>query len=381
MAKDSMDSSAVTVGIDLGDKTSHATVIGADANWLESVTIPTTRAAFEGALRGYRGARVVLEVGTHSPWISRILERRGFEVIVANARRVRLIAAARRKTDAIDAEFLARLGRTDPALLAPVSHRGEQAQADLVLLRTRDGLVQTRTKLINMVRGHAKALGLRIPSCSAQAFHKRAAQSVGEESLPGITVTLTVIELLTTRIRELDRRIEAIARERYPETQLLCQITGVGTLTALCFVLTIEDPNRFSRSREVGAYLGLVPMQRDSGQRQPQLGITKHGDRMLRRLLVGSARYIIGPFGPDCDLRSFGLRLSASGGLAARNRATVAVARKLAVLMHRLWTTGEAYQPTGYRNLRGGVTADMRPADPQTTVGTDVLPVHSNSAA
>jgi transposase len=344
---------AATIGIDIGDKTSHVTIIDRAGQWLESSTMPTTTRAFSRAFAAHGGARVVLEVGTHSPWISRILTERGFEVVVANPRRVRLIAAAERKNDCIDAEVLARLGRLDPQLLAPITHRSDQAQRDLVLLRTRDGFVQSRTKMINMARGQAKSLGLRVPSCSARAFHKRAAEVLSEDEVPGIALVLATIEHLTATIRELDRRIEAVATERYPETQVLRQIAGVGPLTALAYVLTIEDPARFVSSREVGAYLGLVPKQRDSGARQPQLGISKQGDGMLRRLLVGSARYIIGPFGPDTDLRAFGLRLSATGGRAGRNRAAIAVARKLAILLHRLWITGEVYQPIGYARSAG----------------------------
>lgn len=364
---------AATIGIDIGDKTSHVAVIDCAGEWVESATIATTTAAFSRAFADHEGARVVLEVGTHSPWISRVLRDRGFEVIVANPRRVRLIAAADCKNDNIDAEVLARLGRVDPDLLAPITHRERQAQEDLVLLRTRDGLVQTRTKLINMARGHAKALGLRVPSCSADAFHKRAAEVLSDQEVPGIAVVVETVEHLTASIRELDRRIDLLATTRYPETKVLRQIAGVGPLTAMCFVLTLEDPKRFSSSRQVGAYLGLVPKQRDSGDRRPQLGISKRGDEMLRRLLVGSARYIIGPFGPDTDLRAFGERLSAVGGRAGRNRAAIAVARKLAVLLHRLWLTGEVYQAVGYSPLAARLstaTEDLTAVGSSQTVAT-----------
>lgn len=369
---------AVTIGIDLGDKRCHAKAIDRAGELLEARTIPTTSQAFQRAFEAYDRARVVLEVGTHSPWISRLLLERGFEVIVANPRRVRLIAAATRKNDDIDPEFLARLGRIDPQLLAPITHRGDQAQKDLVLVRARDGLVQSRTKLINMARGQAKSLGLRVPSCSAASFHKTAAEVLTEDQVPGAAMVLATIEHLTVTIREFDRRIKALAKERYPETELLEQVAGVGILTALCFVLTLEDPTRFESSRQVGAFLGLVPKQRDSGARQPQLGISKQGDRMLRRLLVGSARYIMGPFGPDSDLRAFGLRLAATGGRAGRNRAAVAVARKLAVLLHRLWLTGEVYQPVGYDpsagRLVGAEKCDELVASTQTTDAMTAAP-------
>ena len=156
---------------------------------------------------------------------------------------------------------------------------------------------------------------------------------------------LEEIGSLTARIRAFDKVIEELCAEKYPETEIVRQVTGVGPLTALAFVLAIEDPSRFARSRTVGAYFGLVPKQRDSGDQEPQLRIAKTGDEHVRRLLVGSAQYILGPFGPDCDLRRFGLALAARGGKNAKKRAAVAVARKLAVLLHRLWVTGAEYEP------------------------------------
>jgi transposase len=149
---------------------------------------------------------------------------------------------------------------------------------------------------------------------------------------------------LSGQIRNYDKQIETMAEQRYPEVKILTQICGVGVLTALTYVLVLEDPHRFKKSRSVGAYLGLRPRLNQSGQSDRQLRITKAGDSLLRRLLVGSGQYILGPFGPDCDLRRWGLTLAARGGKNAKKRAVVAVARKLAVLLHRLWITGEAYE-------------------------------------
>ncbi len=292
--------------------------------------------------------RIVLEVGTHSPWVSRLLSELGHEVIVANPRRVRLISANDSKNDAVDSELLARLGRADPKLLSPITHRGQQAQKDLVLLRNRDGFVRSRTQLINQARGFAKSLGDRLPSSSAVAFPKRVRAAKKDQLFSGLETLLQVIDTLTVAIGDMDRKIERLSRERYPETMLLRQIKGVGPLTALCFLLTLEDPNRFKNSRSVGAYLGLRPKQRDSGEQQPQLRITKSGDEMLRRYLVTASHYVLGPFGPDTHLRRVGLRLAEHGGKAAKKRAIIAVARRLAVLLHRLWVTGEEYQPLGY---------------------------------
>jgi transposase len=338
--------------LDVSDRFTEAYAIDEGGAWLESWRIATKQAALRAGLARYAGARVVLEVGCHSPWISRQLKREGFEVIVANPRRVRLIAKSDKKSDRFDAEQLARLGRLDPGLLSPVVHRCERAQRDRVLLLARDGLVRARTLLINQVRGFAKSLGTQLASSSAEAFAKRVREAVGEDLFPGLGTILAMIEQLTTEIRSMDRAVERLCQEGYEETGVLRQIPGVGPLTALAFVLTLEDPQRFKKSRDVGAYLGLRPRQRDSGGQRPQLRITKAGDALLRHLLVTSAHYILGPFGPDTDLRRFGLRLAERGGKSAKKRAVVAVARKLAVLLHRLWITGEEYQRVGYAAAR-----------------------------
>jgi transposase len=227
-------------------------------------------------------------------------------------------------------------------------HRGEQAQRDRILLLARDGLVRSRTQLINQVRGFAKSLGHRMPSSSTEAFTRRVRDAFAEDLFPGQSAMLEMIDRLNEEISGMDREAERLCRERYPETGVMRQVKGVGALTSLAFVLTVEDPSRFAKSRAVGAYVGLRPRSRQSGEQQPQLRITKAGDALLRRYLVTAAQYILGPFGPDTDLRRFGLKLAERGGKAAKKRAVVAVARKLAVLLHRLWVTGEEYESLGY---------------------------------
>lgn len=338
---------AVTIGIDVSDRSSEVYVIDGAGQWLENLRVPTKTEPLSSALARYRGARVVIEVGTHSPWMSRLLAGDGFEVIVANPRRVRLIAEGDSKNDKLDAEYLARLGRIDPQLLSPIVHRGEEAQRGRLLLSSRDGLVRSRTLLINELRGFAKSVGARMPSASSRAFARRVKEAELDKLFPGASAVVASIEQLTEQIHSLDGQIAELC-EKYPETAALRQIVGVGPITALAFILTLEDPKRFATSRAVPAYLGLRPRQRDSGARRPQLAITKAGDRMLRRLLVSAAHYILGPFGPDTDLRQFGQRIAGRGGSSAKKRAAVAVARKLAVLLHRLWMTGETYEAIGY---------------------------------
>jgi transposase len=235
----------------------------------------------------------------------------------------------------------------DPKLLRPIEHRGESAQQDLALLRTRDGLVRSRTRLIQCARGLAKSFGVRLPASSAPAFAKRVRAAGCEALFPGLASLLRLCDELTAAIHQLDREVERLGRERYPETQLLRQVPGIGPITSLAYVLTVEDPKRFAKSRAVGAYFGLTPRQRDSGDARPELSISKRGDELVRRLLIEAAHYTLGPFGPDSDLRRFGLRLLGQGGKRAKKRAVVAVARKLATLLHRLWTTGEVYHALG----------------------------------
>lgn len=338
-------SNKITIGLDVGDRFCDVCVLDESGEVIERGQLPTRMVALQRRFDGMPTARLVLETGKHSPWISRALKSWGHEVLVANARRVHLISRNQHKSDHSDAETLARLGRMDPRLLRPIEHRGEAAQADLTLLRSREALVRSRTLQINHVRGVIASAGGSVPRCSAEAFHRKAAAAVPASMTAAISPLLEVIEQLTRSIRAMDREIERVSQERYPETELLRQVKGVGPITALAYVLVIENPSRFPSSRSVGAYLGLVPRRRASGDSDPQLRITKTGDRMLRCLLVQSAHYIIGPFGPDSDLRRYGHSLCARGGANAKKRAIVAVARKLSGLLYALWTTGSVYEP------------------------------------
>ncbi len=346
------EASGVTWGLDVSDRHTQICVLGPAGDVQREQRVRTTALALRRALGELPAARAVLEAGRHSPWLSRLLTELGHEVIVANPRQVALIARSHRKDDRSDAEQLARLGRLDPKLLAPIRHRSAQAQQDLAVVRGRDALVRSRTQLINHVRGAVKAWGAALPKVTAPAFHRKAAEHIPAELRTALLPLLEVIGELSARIAAAGREVEALCAA-YPETAALRQVAGVGPITALTFVLTIEDPARFPRSREVAPYLGLVPRRRDSGGRHTQLGITKRGDSHLRRLLVQAAQYVLGPFGPDCDLRRWGERYMASGAGNAKKRAVVAVARRLAVLLHALWRSGEVYEP-----LRQAATAE-----------------------
>ena len=335
----------LTVGVDLGDQWSNYCILGLEGETLAEGQLRTTRedvAEFFGALAT---ARVIFEVGTHSAWVREVVVGCGHEVLVANPRLMEGRKRGKRKNDRLDAQKLARLGRVDAQSLFPMEHRSPEVRQDLVVLRARDALVSARTQLINATRGLVKSMGARLPKCSSPSFAKKVAEALPAEVREALLPLVRLAEELSDGIRFYDERIEKLGREKYGHAQLLRQVKGVGPLTALAYVLTLENPARFAKSRDVGPYLGLVPKQEDSGDSQPQLGISKAGDGMLRRLLIGSAHYILGPFGPDTDLRRYGLRLCARGGKNAKKRAAVAVARKLAVLLHRLWIGGEVYEP------------------------------------
>ena len=340
-----MSQQKLSIGLDLGDRNSWFCVVDEAGQRQLEQRVRTSAKALREVFGAMPRSRVALETGTHSPWVSRLLSELGHEVIVAHARNVRLIGESRRKDDRIDAQTLARLVRIDPQLLCPVKHRSAKAQSDLMMIRARAGLVRARTALVNTARGLAKSYGERLRGCNVRNMNPEKAEELSPELRGALEPLLATIESLSERIEDYNKRIEAVAQQSYPQVALLKQIKGVGTLIALTFLLTLEDPHRFRKSRDVGCYLGLQPGRRDSGQSQPQMHISKEGDPYLRTLLVQGAQHILGPFGVDCDLRRWGLKLAERGGKNGKKRAIIATARKLAVLLHHLWVSGEVYEP------------------------------------
>ncbi|HVI80596.1 MAG TPA: IS110 family transposase [Candidatus Acidoferrum sp.] len=339
----------LTVGLDLGDRSSRYCILNEAGEKASEDQLPTTKAGLDGLFGKMAPCRIALEVGTHSPWVSRQLAAMGHEVIVANPRKVRLITQSVKKNDRMDAEQLARLARVDPQLLAPIRHRGVEAQGDLAVIRARAELVDCRTALINTARGLAKPMGERLKSCDADSVKESLAEGLSEATQNAIRPLLKSVEEITKQIGAYDKKIQEIGK-RYPETKVLKQVHGVGTLIALTFILTLEDAERFARSREVGPYLGLTRKLRDSGESQPELGISKAGDMLMRRLLVQAAHCILRDGAPESDLKQWGMtKVQAGSGKKGSKRrkkkAAVAVARKLAVLLHKLWVTGEVYDP------------------------------------
>src|SRR5271155_2645405 len=340
----------LTIGLDLGDRSSWYCVLDKSGEVVLEQKLGTTPKAMREVFGGIPRSRIALETGTHSPWVSRVLSELGHEVIVAHARNVRLIGESRKKDDRLDARTLARLARIDPQLLCPVTHRSAKAQADLMVIRARAGLVRARTSLVNTARGLTKSYGERLRGCNVRNMNAEKAEGLSPELQAALEPLLGAIESLSERIYEYNQQIEKIAKESYPQVARLKQVKGGGTLIALTYILTLEDAQRFRKSRDVGCYVGLQPGRRNSGQSEPQLHISKEGDPYLRTLLVQGAHHILGPFGADSDLRRWGLKLAERGGENGKKGAVIAPARKLAVLLHRLWVSGEAYEPL--RNSR-----------------------------
>ncbi|MGH7726379.1 MAG: IS110 family transposase [Candidatus Eiseniibacteriota bacterium] len=353
MAKNSKRWQGTTIGVDVGDRSSRLCVLDPDGEILEESKIPSTIEAFEARFLNREPARVVLETGTHANWMHDALEAMGHEVIVADSRELRTISESDRKDDRTDATKLARMGRSELKLLRIVDPRSREIRKDLEFLRARGQLVVMRTMLVNHIRGVVKSFGSRMPECSAESLHKH---PLPPELEPGLETMRAMLKSTSAAIKDYDKKIEELAETKYPQTSVLAQVRGVAALTALCFVLTIGDPRRFKKTRNVGSFLGATPRRRQSGDSNPKLRITKRGDSMMRTLLVLSAQHLLRRSSPDCDLKRFGTRIFKRGGPHAKQRAVIATARKLSVLLLSMWKTGEVYDP-----LRSSPKAKAQP--------------------
>lgn len=337
--------SGETIGLDVGDRVSQFCRLDLAGEIAEEGRLHTTAASMEKHFAKLPAAVIALEAGTQSGWIARLLKRFGHQVIVANPRDLAAITSSKHKSDRNDAEKLARLARADLQLLKPTYVRSLESARDAIPLRTREGFVRARTLLVNVARSMAKIEGQRLPASITKNFGERALVALPASLASSLELLLRMIDFLSMAIEESAEDIATLMREKYPAAMKLMKVPGVGPITALSFVLTLGAPERFRDSRDVGAFLGMTPKRKQSGERDPQLGITKAGNGSLRRLLVQCAHHILGHFGKDSALRKWGQKLAERGGPNANKRAIVAVARKLSVILHKLWRTGEDYVP------------------------------------
>jgi transposase len=261
----------LTIGVDLGDRWSFYCVLDEAGKILLEQKVATTPEAMKQTFGKIPRSLIAMETGTHSPWVSRLLAELGHKRIVAHAQKVELITKSNRKDDRHDARTLARLARIDPELLGPVRHRSAKAQIHLTVIRARAELVSARTALVNAVRGLVKSYGQRLPKCGTQQVNRELAAELNAELREVLEPLLKEIESLNERVKEYDERMEKIAKEVYPQVSLLKQVKGVGTQIALTYVLTIEDPHRFLKSREVGCFSRIETWPEElRGERTPE---------------------------------------------------------------------------------------------------------------
>jgi len=345
-----------TIGMDLGNKKHDICVLNCAGEIIDQLEVNNDIETLSQYFEKYdfpSRIRVAMEVGPSSLWVSTKLKSMGFNVIVANARKLRMIWGDSNKTDEKDAEKIARVARFDPQLLHGIEHRSMSAQQMLTVIRAREHFVSARTRCINCVRGILKSLGINdLPSCASNRFGDKMYEYLTDELIPTLGELLEECKNLSEGICRLDDRIQQISEESCPEAIKLQQIPGVGPVTALSFVLTIDNPKRFHKSRDLGPFLGLTPKRDQSGETDKQLSITKQGDRYLRSLLIGSAQFILSNRSSESDLKNYGLRIAARGGKTAKKKAVVAIARKLAILMHHIWISGDEYIPLHKQSLK-----------------------------
>jgi transposase len=328
-------------GIDLHQNETEICVLDDSGAFVERARVKTSRETLRRRFDGLAPMKVAMEAGGSSPWVARLIESMGHDVVVCAPRRVRLIAESTMKTDEIDAEVLARLVRVDEGFLGRVTHRSESAQLQRGLMTARTALVSARSKWVHSARGILRSFGFRVPGGHTSRFHLRCAKVEMPDDLRAVVQPLlNQVEQVSAEIQAIEERLKSIA-EANPIVQHLQKVPGVGTIVALYFVASIDDPDRFQRSRDVAAFFGLRPSLRGSGEICHYGRITKEGDPEMRRLLIQAAHGMINSR-KRCALQQWALNIAARRG---KKKALVALARKLAVLLHHLWATGEVFQP------------------------------------
>jgi len=331
----------ITIGMDLGDKKNY--VVGLDINGNKKISkmIGNTQKQIDKFFDQFidkNNIKVLMETGTHSPWISEMLKNKNFDVVVVNSNKLPLISRSLSKNDMNDAELLAQIGMFNNKLLNTVEHRSKESRVDLTSIKSRAQLISVRTKLVNHVRGSLKSFGVRLLTTSTSAFANKNVENIPENLKDSILPILEMIDTLTVKIKRYDKQIEKLSRTKYAkENSILQQVNGVGPITALTFILILETPSKFLRSRSVGPFLGLTPKIFQSGDTNKQLRISKKGNVYLRSLLV------------SCAMKQ--------GGKNSKKRAIVAVARKLGVLLHHLWNNNVQYDPLYNTNKKLKISA------------------------
>jgi transposase len=335
-----------TLGLDVGDRFIQVCEVRGGVVVAQR-QIPTSRESLTKFVAGQKPCRVVIEVGKHSPWMSDLFKTTAFEAIFVNAARLMTLHELKRKTDKLDARYLASRGSLNDAKMfeSRVEHRVLKSRAAMTLIRSRDVMVRSRTRLVTSARSMVDSYGGKLPSCAPESFTSpKVVKAIPKEIFEAIEPMIGMIKSANQQILKLEKKINKLAQKEFPQVAAVSQVQGVGNLTGLAFTLVVDDVKRFKNGRLVGAYLGLTPGIRQSGEEEHELGITKEGDDLVRRLLVQAANYIVYR-GEDSDLRRFGERIIEANKRTGKKRAVIAVARKLAVVLFHLLKTGDTYDP------------------------------------
>lgn len=330
-----------TIGADVSDRTTKICVMtkaeGGERRIVVETTCATTKAGFEEALSKFdRSWPVVFETGTHCRWMDRLFKEMGFKTIVGNPGKIPSITKSNTKNDRNDARELARLAIADPAMLHPVFLRDEVYQQMLRFHHSRNMLISQRTQTINQIRGFAKSMGHRIECSSTEKFHELSKADWPRELEECAWPLMGVLKTVNLKIKAYDRLIERLAErpEFKPMVERVRVVYGVGVIGSTVFVAAIGGrPDRFDHTRDIGAYLGMIPKQDQSGDDDKQLHITHAGADIVRATLVECAGVVMMSNAKDTDLKLKGLRIAMHGGGIAKKKAKVAVARALAVTM------------------------------------------------
>lgn len=333
-----------TIGWDLHQRESQLCVLDASGTVVREQRITTSLARFAAVIPPLLPARVLLEASTESGWVATALEQLGAEVIVANPRYAPMYATRSRrvKTDKRDARALAEAAHR--GTYAPTHRVSATQRAVRELLTARDAVVRNRTRVILVVRALLRSHGLRLASGTSATLGARvAALDLPPALAPILQPLLTLLPHCSTQIAALDVQLAQYARAE-PVIDRLRTVCGIGPVTALAFVATLDTAQRFTTAGQIAAYCGLVPSERSSGEQQRRGHITKAGNTRLRALLVEAAWTLWRSKTPEtAPLRAWTDRVAQRRG---KRIAVVALARRLACLLWALWRDGTVYDPT-----------------------------------
>lgn len=320
-------------GIDLASKSSDICIVNQKGKALRRKAIDTEASDIGKALEGFGVLEVIIEASPLAESVARIVEELGHIPIIIDARAAKNLMCAMKKTDRRDAQTLAEIGRC--GWYVEVHRKSETAREMRSILQARQALLKSNKALGSSIRGLLRSHGIRLGEVSKGRFVEQV-KKVTEQEVPGLFSALCgLLDAWTvTRERAEQLRKAMVAQCRQDEvSSYLESVPGIGQLISTAYRATIDDPERFKREEEVGDYLGLAPRIYQSGEVEYRGRITKQGDALLRSLLVEGAHVLLTK-GKDCALKRWGLSLEKRKGSA---KAKVAVARKLAILLWRLW--------------------------------------------